>query len=260
MKKKVFLLLMVLALVVSGVTFAVTSGSGTVSPTAGGVSAGGIAAVTATTSGQPVWTPIAESVGSITAGDLYSIDTTGASPYTGDLLITLYLTNPDQLIDSYTYFTTQVNVKTLSSQVVAEAVGTGNASTTVFYLDNAPVNPTTLIVYLAGVAKTEGTDYTVNYVTGTITFTVAPGNTVAVTADYWYYNAASGTAYKQAATANGTDITDTYLTLSNGYVSFVVAGDSGGVKYRLTIDDGSFYCISTSGTLSPSYFLKADQA
>ena len=260
MKKILFLAITLLVGLGSVISFATTSGTGTINPTVGGVSGGGIAAVTASTSGQPSWSPISQAVGSITAGNLYEIDTTGSNPYSGDMLVTLYLTNPDQMVSSYTYLTPQVNIKALASQATGEAVGMGNGTVTVFYLDNAPVAPTTLIVKVDGATKAETTDYSVNYKTGMITFVVAPGNALAITADYWYYNAASGTDYKQAATSSGTDISDAYLTLLNGFVSFVIAGDTGGTKYRVTIDGGAFYCISTSGTLSPAYYLTAIQA
>jgi len=245
--------------VISAGVFTATTGTGSVTPTAGGVSAGGIADVSFASSGQPSWSPIAGASGSITAGDLYTADSTGSNPYTGDVFFTLYLNNGDELTSSYSYFTSQINVKMLSSQAAGEAVGTGNGTTTVFLLDNAPVAPTTLVVKVNSVTQTEDTDYTVNYKTGTITFISAPGNTLAVTADYWFNDPTSGTTYKQASTASGLDIADTFLTLSNGFVSFVVAGDSGGAKYKVTVDDGSFYCISTSGTLGPTYYLAVDQ-
>lgn len=258
---KVLLALLVsLALFFTIGVFAATTGTGSVTPTSGGVSAGGIADVSFASSGdQPSWTPITGVSGSVTSGDLYLMDTTGTTPYTGNVLLTLYLNNGDELASSYTYFTSQVNVKMLSSEATGEAVGTGNGSDTVFLLDNAPVAPTTLVVKVDSVTQTETTDYTVNYKTGTITFTSAPGNTLAITAGYWYNDPTSGTTYKQTPTASGLDIEDTFLTLANGSVSFVVVGDSGGAKYKVTVDDGSFYCISTSGTLGPTYFLAVGQ-
>jgi hypothetical protein len=100
-------------------------------------------------------------------------------------------------------------------RVVNENVGTGNGATTVFNLDFTNIIdvvhgkitdeddlvPTAtqggtsykLIVRVDGVQKTErvfgeasGGDYTVNYVTGAITFFTAPANTLVVTADYFY--------------------------------------------------------------------------
>jgi uncharacterized protein (TIGR02217 family) len=80
-------------------------------------------------------------------------------------------------------------------QAVAQNIGTGNGSQTVFQLTKKytssvtvtrvikkPVNNATMKVYLNAVLQSSG--YTVNYATGEITFTTAPGSGVAVTADF----------------------------------------------------------------------------
>jgi uncharacterized protein (TIGR02217 family) len=80
-------------------------------------------------------------------------------------------------------------------QAVAQNIGTGNGSQTVFQLTKKytssvtvtrvikkPVNNATLKVYLNAVLQSSG--FTVNYATGEITFTTAPGSGVAVTADF----------------------------------------------------------------------------
>lgn len=80
-------------------------------------------------------------------------------------------------------------------QAVAQNIGTGNGSQTIFQLTKKytssvtvtrvikkPVNNATLKVYLNAVLQSSG--YTVNYATGEITFTTAPGSGVAVTADF----------------------------------------------------------------------------
>lgn len=64
-----------------------------------------------------------------------------------------------------------------------EAVGTGDGSETQFDLDNAPVIEGFETIYLDGFVTT---DYTLDYETGEITFTTAPENGVAITADYQY--------------------------------------------------------------------------
>jgi len=69
---------------------------------------------------------------------------------------------------------------------MGEAVGTGDGSTVLFTLDNAPVATPAVgdparVVYLDG---TPTTAYTINTATGGITFTTAPGTGVAITADY----------------------------------------------------------------------------
>jgi len=51
---------------------------------------------------------------------------------------------------------------------------------------------------------------------------------------------------------------DTFITLRNSPVSFTL---SGGIRYKVTIDSGSFYCLSTStnkGTLSPQFYITAE--
>jgi uncharacterized protein (TIGR02217 family) len=80
-------------------------------------------------------------------------------------------------------------------QAVAQNIGTGNGSQTVFQLTKKytssvtvtrvikkPVNNGTLKIYLNAVLQASG--YTVNYTTGAVTFTTAPGSGVAVTADF----------------------------------------------------------------------------
>ena len=80
-------------------------------------------------------------------------------------------------------------------QAVAQNIGTGNASQTVFQLAKKytssvtvtrvikkPVNNGTLKIYLNAVLQSSG--YTANYTTGAVTFTTAPGSGVAVTADF----------------------------------------------------------------------------
>lgn len=259
--KKIFLLPIVgLIIAITVGVFAGSTGTGSISPTVGGASGGGIANVTFASSGNPSWNPITGEVGAVTSGDLYNIDTTGTNPHQGDVFLTLYINNGDELAATYNYLNQQINVKMLSSQVTGEAVGTGNGTQTVFTLANAPVAPTTLVVKVAAVTKTEGTDYTVNYKTGSITFTSAPANSAAITADYWFNNPASGTAYKPAPTAAGKKIETTLLTLTNGKVMFIIAGDTAGAKYRVNVDDGGWSCKTTSGTLGPSYFLDVTQA
>lgn len=80
-------------------------------------------------------------------------------------------------------------------QAVAQNIGTGNGSQTVFQLTKKytssvtvtriikkPVNNGALKIYLNAVLQSSG--YTVNYTTGAVTFTTAPGSGVAVTADF----------------------------------------------------------------------------
>jgi hypothetical protein len=70
--------------------------------------------------------------------------------------------------------------------VVDEAVGTGDGVEDTFSLDNTPVMPGSLTVYIDGTPQTETTDYTVDYVAGEITFTTAPAGSEVITASYDY--------------------------------------------------------------------------
>ena len=71
--------------------------------------------------------------------------------------------------------------------ITGESVGTGDGTTTEFSLANAPVYYESEVIYVAGTAQTRGTDYTIDYVTGKITFATAPALDAAITADYTYY-------------------------------------------------------------------------
>jgi hypothetical protein len=89
--------------------------------------------------------------------------------------------------------------------VTAEAVGTGNGVQTAFTLASSPILSKAETVYLAGVAKTRDTDYTIDFDTGGITFTSAPASSSAVTANYKYGHDFVSTA----------PTTTTVFTLSN---------------------------------------------
>jgi hypothetical protein len=72
-----------------------------------------------------------------------------------------------------------------------EAVGTGNGSQKIFNLANRKVVESTNYIYLNGVLKAEGPDYTIDLTEGIVTFLVAPGGGVVVTANYWWSDIAS---------------------------------------------------------------------
>jgi flagellin FlaB len=68
--------------------------------------------------------------------------------------------------------------------VTAEAVGTGDGVANTFSLVGSPVLSSSETVFVGGAAKTRGTDYSVNYETGVITFTTAPASAAAISAYY----------------------------------------------------------------------------
>ncbi len=117
MKRKFFIVALVVALLISGGTFAYTYT--TASSTIGAVPAADIAAVTAgatppagwtAPSGYgvaPSWTPVINSTENITKGSIFWIDPGG---YTGNIVVTLYLTNSKDLTSSYTYLNMAIMV------------------------------------------------------------------------------------------------------------------------------------------------------
>ena len=69
-------------------------------------------------------------------------------------------------------------------KVTGETVGTGDGTTTTFYLADPPVLWHSETIYVDGVAQTRDTDYTIDYETGEITFATAPASGASITADY----------------------------------------------------------------------------
>jgi len=69
------------------------------------------------------------------------------------------------------------------------------------------------------------------------------------------YIQSSGEGWEKALSTDGKVIDDTYITLSNGQVSFRLPGYT---KYKVTIDNGCFYCFggsSDKGSASPQFYL-----
>ena len=92
---------------------------------------------------------------------------------------------------------------TENNVITGEDLGTGDGSNKDFYTDYAPVVTESETVYVNGTAKTRGTDYTIDYETGKITFGTAPAAGDDVTADYTF------TSYR--AVIEGKDVgVDTY--------------------------------------------------
>jgi len=76
----------------------------------------------------------------------------------------------------------------ITVEVLDEAVGTGDASTTVFYLDHFPVDADSEKIYVDESEQIQGEDkdYTIDYANGKITFITIPGIDLVITADYKY--------------------------------------------------------------------------
>ncbi len=67
------------------------------------------------------------------------------------------------------------------------------------------------------------------------------------------YSWTDESGWQRALSRDGCPVPDAYLTLRNGQVSFLVAGYR---KYKVTIDDGSFYAAHAGGGSSPQFYLE----
>lgn len=64
--------------------------------------------------------------------------------------------------------------------------------------------------------------------------------------------------WQKASRWDGELIPDTYITLLNSQVRFTLLGNA---KYKVTIDDGCFYCVRTDadgGSVSPQFYLATE--
>ncbi len=72
------------------------------------------------------------------------------------------------------------------------------------------------------------------------------------------YTESNGGQWEKATRANGEPFPDTFITMRDAQVSFTLPGL---VRYKITIDSGSFYCTTTNpgkGNLSPQFYLTVD--
>ena len=134
----------------------------------------------AETLAAPTWTAFGRAIGGVsTPGDLFYIDATNNA---ADIVVTLYITNAQELIHCYRYLILKVGVYVESNAGEWEKVSLGN----------------------------------------------------------------------------GELIPDTFITIRNAQVSFILPGYA---KYKVTIDNGSFYCANANvdeGSLSPQFYLTAN--
>lgn len=72
------------------------------------------------------------------------------------------------------------------------------------------------------------------------------------------YSESSDGQWQKVSLWNGKPVPDTFITLRNSPVSLILAGYT---RYKVTVDSGSLYCISTNtngGSLSPQFYLTAE--
>jgi hypothetical protein len=75
-----------------------------------------------------------------------------------------------------------------------------------------------------------------------------------------FYKADTGWTEETSRTGTAPDLTY-YLTLSNGYVTFILPAAGGWTKGVITIDNGAYYCISgTPAYLMPRFYIDVRQA
>ena len=65
-----------------------------------------------------------------------------------------------------------------------------------------------------------------------------------------YFEGSDG-RWQKASSWKSQPVPDTFITLRNSPVSFILPGYT---KYKVSVDDGSFYCLTTSGGISPQQF------
>lgn len=148
---------------------------------------------------------------------------------------------------SYKYYT-EAAFKGDSTLVRDEAVGTGDSKEKRFDLDRASIVSGSETIYVAGVAKTRDTDYTIDYERGTIDFETAPANGAAITADYRYWTVQE----------SGLHVCGTGKLLGRplGYTTFILEGNT---KYDLAVTDAQFHGQNKGyqgGSDAPSFFIQ----
>jgi len=138
---------LILAAIVLGATWATTSQTATISVDVGGVDGALFSATPANkTAGQytPTWTPIAGAVGTVNNGSLYNITVAD----TGRYMITLFYTNPDQLIQAYSYL--NLNITIYQSSAVNESTWKPTATNAANATQYLTLSSARVILYVGG--------------------------------------------------------------------------------------------------------------
>jgi hypothetical protein len=107
-KRQVFFILsLIIAVAATAVSYATTSGSTSINVGNGSSSPRVTTTVTeGVYNDNPSWSPVANSTGSITPGNLYIVNLTGQD----DRRLTLYLNNPEKLSKAYSYLNMNITV------------------------------------------------------------------------------------------------------------------------------------------------------
>jgi len=106
---------------------------------------------------------------------------------TGDDVTTVFYFDYKPVAENSETVYIEGNPLTKDPQSVAgEGVGTGDGSTVSFVLEHGCVVEDSETIYVDGEPQTRDANYTIEYVTGCVTFTTAPASESTVTADYSY--------------------------------------------------------------------------
>jgi hypothetical protein len=72
------------------------------------------------------------------------------------------------------------------------------------------------------------------------------------------YSEGGNGQWQKASLGNGNPVPDTFITLRNSPVGFTLAG---GAKYKVTVNSGSFYCLTANingGITPPQFYLTVE--
>ena len=138
---------------------------------------------------------------SVSSTDGGSVTKPGEGNFTyGEGSVVPLVAEADEGSGEYVFVNWTGDVNTIGNAVELEDVGSGDGSQTEWTLTNIPVLEDSETVYVGGVEQTRGTDYSIDYITGEITFTAAPENNEPINVDYFYLDA---TAEEASIAING---------------------------------------------------------
>lgn len=95
---------------------------------------------------------------------------------------------------------------------VDESLGNGDGTITSFTLGNQNIQENTEVISVGGVKKTKATDYTIDYVMGTVNFIVPPDISSEITASYYAENGGTKVGTIDATTGTYTAPAKEFLT------------------------------------------------
>lgn len=285
------ILLLVIALVTSGLVWAQSTSNMDMAVQAGGVG-GAIAEVkkaSASTlflrfgdykSGEPLyatpdWLRRNGTVQDLSnPGDIFFIDTVG-NP--SDIKVNIHMTNADELAHNYNNIFMRLNVYRLAS-VTNQVIGTGDGVEKHFYIASLPVIPDSETVYVNAVGQTKGVNYTIDYKKGKVKFEDLSipviSTNITITYQYWTQatwlgssvtisNEAVGTGdgnkknfhldHNRVIPDSETIYVDDIIQHRSKSADYIMDYDKGGIKFN----DSAKPAIGAAITASYKYYTEA---